>query len=46
MTKQLVNKRRLAMVHMGYNCNISYMFHTNRQGIGKMVAPDKLVNEV
>jgi hypothetical protein len=34
------------MVDMGNNCDITYTFHRNRWRIGKMAAPDELVNEV
>ena len=46
LTKQLVDKRGFSMVHMGNNCNITYTFHRNRWRIGKMAAPNEIVNEV
>ena len=46
LAKQLVDERRLSMVNMGNNCNITYTFHRNRRRIGKMAAPNQIVNEV
>jgi hypothetical protein len=46
LPEQLVDKRRLSMVNMGDNCNVTYTVHRSRWRIAKMAAPNRIFNEV